>query len=121
MDTKNFGTDQVRLPGDSSPAARASETMNEIKQEVGKYVDRAHDYVDRAKEQAADLKDEAKDRVDEFVTDAKAQGQKMKRQAEDQCQTIDEYAHENPWQVAAIAAGIGAVVAVLLCKSTRND
>ena len=117
MDPKNFGDTEVRLPG--TPADRAAEAMQEMKQEVGKYVNRAQDYVEDAKDRVQEFKDEAKDRVEDFVTDAKKQGQRLAGQAEDACASLDEYAHKNPWTVAAVAAGIGALIA-LCCRPPRD-
>lgn len=117
MDPKDFGDTQVRLPG--TPADRAAETMQEVKQEVGKYVDRAQEYLEDAKDRVEDFKVDAKERVDELVSDAKDQGQKLAKQAEDACESLDEYAHKNPWKIAAIAAGLGALIA-LCCRPPRD-
>ena len=35
-------------------------------------------------------------------------------------QATDEYAHENPWQTAAIAAGLGAAVAAVIVLLLRR-
>lgn len=117
MDPKNFGDTHVQLPGIA--ADRATETMEEVKQEVGNYVDRAQGYVEEVKNRAEELKTDAKERVDEFMSDAKDQGQKLAKQAEDACETLDEYAHKNPWKIAAIAAGLGALIA-LCCRPPRD-
>ena len=109
MDSKNFGDNEVRLPdiGNSKPAERAAETIQEMKQEVGKYVD-------TAKERVNELRDEAKDRMTEFTDEAKAQGDKAIKRAQKTYERLDDYAHKNPWHVVGIAAAVGAVVAALL-------
>lgn len=118
MDTKQFGDNEVRLPTD--PGAKAEETMNEMKREVGSYVNKANQYVDQTKEKAKELGHEAKERATDVMSDLRVQGNKMADQVREKCKDLDVYARENPWHVAGVAAAIGALAAILLCRSSRR-
>jgi ElaB/YqjD/DUF883 family membrane-anchored ribosome-binding protein len=43
----------------------------------------------------------------------------IKDQAADAAQAADDYVHENPWQSAGIALGVGFILGVLISRSTR--
>lgn len=86
------------------PLQKATEVANEMKQEVGKYVDTA------------------KERLEKFGEDVKEQG-KMAREGLDKARKYaNDYVHENPWQVIGIAAAVGAVVGLLVsgCASKKK-
>ena len=129
MDTKSFGDNEVRLPDQArqdthanmTPSRDRAETaMKEVKQEVGKYADRANELVDTAKQRTGAYIDRAKEQINEVSDAMKERGQEAMEQVEEAGQSLDEYAHKNPWHVAAIAAVLGAGLAALLCTHHRK-
>lgn len=86
------------------PLQKANEVANEMKQEVGKYVDTA------------------KERLEKFGDDMKEQGKMAREGLEKAKKYADDYVHENPWTVIGVAAAVGAVVGLLVggCGSNRK-
>lgn len=84
-------------------ATKSQETMNTIKQEGERYVE-------AAKEQWEDLKEQAQDK-----------GEEIQEQWDTTRKTADRYARQNPWQVAGLAAALGAIAALLLTSCRRRN
>lgn len=86
------------------PLQKAQEVAEEMKREAGRYVD------------------SAKDHWDEFSNDLKEKGKIAREGMRKAGAYADNYVHENPWKVIGIAAGIGALAALLLsnCGSRRS-
>lgn len=97
---ENKGADEPRHAGAQNPPLQKAERVAE---EMGKEVEH---YVDSAKEYWDDLADEVKQKG--YI--AKEGLKKARRYT-------DEYAHENPWRLISIAAGVGALAALLLGSS----
>ncbi|MBP9762537.1 DUF883 family protein [Patescibacteria group bacterium] len=98
MDNTNMSENNAHQSNSSgnTPMQKANEVASEMKQEVEKYVD-------AAKQQWNDVTDEVKKKGEMVKEDLT----KARKYAED-------YARENPWKVVGIAAGIGALAALLL-------
>ena len=88
--------------GTNTPMQKANEVASEMKQEVGKYVD-------AAKQQWGDMTEEVKKKGEMIKEDFT----KARKYAED-------YTRDNPWKVIGIAAGVGALAALLLRGCTHN-
>lgn len=69
--------------------------------------------VDEVADKAKAYWAEASDKMKEQFEDARAKAKQTTKQA-------DEYAHDNPWQVAGVAAAIGFVAALLLTAGKRD-
>jgi ElaB/YqjD/DUF883 family membrane-anchored ribosome-binding protein len=72
---------------------------------AGDASERAHTARQRAKESVA----RARERLHTLETQGKERVTAAAHQA-------DHYVHENPWQSIAIAAGVGAIVGILLAR-----
>jgi ElaB/YqjD/DUF883 family membrane-anchored ribosome-binding protein len=61
-----------------------------------------------------------KERGEAALEEVKERVQKTAKMAQARAQQIDDFAYENPWLVAAIAAGVAFVVGSLLKHSKRS-
>lgn len=81
--------------GKNTPMTRANEVMQDMKEEVGGYIDTVKQGFDDASEQVKD------------------KGMRARDLAQDAAKQADEYVRENPWPAIGVAAAVGAVVALL--------
>lgn len=106
MDTSKLDERKTTLGsglGNNTPMARANEVMQDMKDEVGGYVDTAKQKFDDAADQLRDKGAQAKDIAQDAVKQA------------------DEYVRENPWPAIGIAAAVGAVVALLVTGAAHQN
>ena len=79
--------------------------------------------VKAARNRAEDMVEEGSDQMEDMIDDVKDRASKTwdttKRQARKGASQIQDYAEDNPWQVAAIAAGVGLLIGALLMR--RRD
>ena len=92
-----------RVLADLRTLARDSEAL--LKATAGDASERAH----TARQKAAESVAHARDRLHALEAQARERVTAAAHQA-------DHYVHENPWQSIAIAAGVGALVGILLAR-----
>ena len=87
---------------------------------LGQFVDDVLELISGAsdwdREDLAALKERVQDGAQRLKDTALERQQEFRDAAEDAAARADSYAHENPWQVAAIAAAVGLAVGVLLSR-----
>jgi ElaB/YqjD/DUF883 family membrane-anchored ribosome-binding protein len=88
--------------------------------EIGEFVDEVlamlSDAKDGGQEQLSRLRERVQSGAQRLKTSA-VEGQRQVRAAAGRAaEQADEYAHENPWQVAAIAGAVGLLVGVLISR-----
>ena len=70
--------------------------------------------------EASGQAESARKRVAESLAHARARLHSLEQQAKERvtaaAHEADHYVHENPWQSIAVAAGIGAIVGILLAR-----
>lgn len=90
------GKERFDTPNDrNQPLQKAREVADEMEKEVDHYVQSAKDY------------------WDEFADEAKQKGYIAKEGLQKLRRHTDEYVHKNPWHMIGVAAGMGALVALL--------
>ncbi len=93
-----------------------AEQLDEARSEIGSFIDEVLDLLSGARERGQEELSELRDRVQgsaQRLKESAAKGQRELRAAADKA---DDYAHENPWQVAGIAAVRGLVGGVLISR-----
>ena len=72
-------------------------------------------------EAVSDASQQVKEYIDRTTEALKEKWQTASSSAQETGQKVQRYAEDNPWKVAAIAAGVGVVVAALISASKRRD
>ncbi|MEO8308152.1 MAG: hypothetical protein ABI616_08930 [Pseudomonadota bacterium] len=89
---------------------------SDAREDVSSFIDEVLELLsgarDKGQEELAGLRDRVKDSAQRLKEGA-AKGQRELRAA---AETADEYAHENPWQVAGVAALLGIAVGLLVSR-----
>ena len=108
---------------DTSPAARSSR-HEETMAQLNRTVTQAEELLRALGDESGQAIDAMRERVSATLLDARSRlsgGATHARQvASDSMTRADAYVHENPWRAVAIAAGIGALAAILLSSSRRT-
>ena len=102
--------------------------LNDLKQQQEKIARRIKDLMsDEAGDMMSDAKDAlhkkfdfAADRMREMGDQVSEKAQYVRDQARDAARKADDYTHENPWTVVAVAAAVGAVLGMLLSRNDRK-
>lgn len=101
--------------------------MTTIDESSGGARNQIGDFVDEVLELLGDARDWKKDELSQLRDRVQGSAQKLKdgavksqaeirAAAESAAAKADDYAHENPWQIAAIAAAVGLAVGVLISR-----
>lgn len=88
--------------------------------EIGDFIDDVLDLIgnarERSKEDLEELRERVSDGAQRLKETASEQQQRLREAATEAAARADDYAHENPWQVAAIAAVVGLALGVLIAR-----
>ncbi len=94
----------------------AGAEQHDARSEIGSFVDEVLELLsgarDRGQEELSELRERVKDSAQRLKEGA-AIGQRELRAA---AEKADDFAHENPWQVAGIAAVLGLALGVLISR-----
>jgi ElaB/YqjD/DUF883 family membrane-anchored ribosome-binding protein len=96
------------------------EQLDAARGEVGSFVDEVLELLsgarDRGQEDLAELRQRVQDSA-QRIKETAAKGQReLRAAAESAAKQADDFAHENPWQVAGIAAVLGLALGVLISR-----
>ena len=93
--------------------------------DLGRIVEQAEALLQTLSEEGSEAVESVRRRVLRTMGQAKARmadsRDAVREAATSAAQRGDQYVHENPWKSVAIAAGIGAVVALLLASQMRRE
>lgn len=88
--------------------------------DIGDFVDEVlamlSDARDGGQEEIARLRERVHDGAQRFKESASERQQQIREAAGRAADQADDYAHENPWQVAAIAGAVGLLLGVLISR-----
>jgi len=93
-----------------------TEGRDEIDDFVDEVLELLSDAGDRGKDELSDLRTRLQGRAQRLKEGAMKGQAELRAAAESAAATADDYAHENPWQVAAAAGALGIVFGVLLSR-----
>jgi ElaB/YqjD/DUF883 family membrane-anchored ribosome-binding protein len=93
-----------------------AEHLDAARSDIGSFVDEVLDLLsgarDRGQEELAQLRERVQGSA-QRIKESAAKGQRELRAAAKQA---DDFAHENPWQVAGVAAVLGLALGVLISR-----
>jgi ElaB/YqjD/DUF883 family membrane-anchored ribosome-binding protein len=96
------------------------EHMDNARNEVGEFVDEVLELLsgarDRGQEDLAELRERVKGSAHRLKEGALKGQAELRAAAESAAASADDYAHENPWQLAAIAAVVGLALGVMISR-----
>lgn len=76
---------------------------------------------EQVKEEASDHLENSKEKMEEISENLQKKYKIATEKAKDLKEDANNYAHEKPWQTAAMFAVAGLVVGMILGKDKRND
>lgn len=95
-------------------------TAGGARDQIGDFVDEVlellGDAKDRKKEELSQLRERVQGSAQRLKEGAMKSQAELRAAAETAAAKADDYAHENPWQLAAIAAVVGLAVGVLISR-----
>jgi ElaB/YqjD/DUF883 family membrane-anchored ribosome-binding protein len=104
--------EQVREAGEHSAAG--------ARNEIGDFVDEVLELLGGARnweqEELVQLRKRLHGSAERLKDGAQKGQRELRAAAESAAATADDYAHDNPWQVAAVAAAVGVVLGVLISR-----
>lgn len=88
--------------------------------EVGDFIDEVLELLsgarDRGQEEIAELRERVQGTAERLKEGVQKSQRELRAAAESAAGQADDYAHENPWQVAAIAAAVGLALGVMISR-----
>jgi ElaB/YqjD/DUF883 family membrane-anchored ribosome-binding protein len=88
--------------------------------EIGEFVDEVLELLsgarDRGQEDLSELRERVKGSAQRLKEGAVKGQRELRAAAESAAGKADDYVHENPWQVVAVAAAVGVVLGVLISR-----
>jgi ElaB/YqjD/DUF883 family membrane-anchored ribosome-binding protein len=97
-----------------------AENRDDARSDIGSFVDEVLELLsgarDRGQEDLSELRERVKGSA-QRIKDGAAKGQReLRAAAESAAEKADDFAHENPWQLAGIAAVVGLAIGVLISR-----
>lgn len=92
------------------------EGRNEIREFVDEVLDLLSGARDRGEEDLAELRERVQGSAQRLKEGAVKSQAELRAAAETAAARADDYAHENPWHVAAVAAALGLALGVLISR-----
>jgi ElaB/YqjD/DUF883 family membrane-anchored ribosome-binding protein len=97
-----------------------AERLNETRSEIGSFVDEVLELLsgarDRGQEDLSELRERVKGSAQRLKEGAAKGQRELRAAAESAAGKADDYAHENPWQLAGIAAVVGLAIGVMISR-----
>jgi ElaB/YqjD/DUF883 family membrane-anchored ribosome-binding protein len=96
------------------------EQMEDARSEVGAFVDEVLELLsgarDRGQEDLSELRERVKGSAERLKEGATKTQRELRAAAESAAEKADDFAHENPWQLAGIAAVLGLALGVMISR-----
>lgn len=97
-----------------------AESLDDVRSDIGDFIDEVLELLSGARDRGQEDLSELRERVmgsAQRLKEGAAKGQReLRAAAESAAEKADDFAHENPWQVAGIAAVLGLAVGVLISR-----
>jgi ElaB/YqjD/DUF883 family membrane-anchored ribosome-binding protein len=96
------------------------EQLADARSELGDFVDEVLELLsgarDRGQEELSELRERVKGSAQRLKEGAQKSQAELRAAAESAASRADDYAHENPWQLAGIAAVLGLAIGVMISR-----
>jgi len=109
----------------SNAAAHAAPKHEQTLVDLTRVIEQAESLLDTLGEEGSEVIDTVRKRVMRTMNQAKSRladsGEAVREATTATTKRADEYVHENPWKSVAVAAGVGALVALLISSQLRHN